>query len=126
MAKDSPKKEPKSSRQILFPFLVGMGALFASWFYWPNFEVLFISRYFKAFNGAISPMFVLALYLFVVLLVVFDIARLLKKFSIFMGAFLPVIIFLGICEWNSYEKTLKYIDALELLSLLFDLFSKKS
>ena len=125
MAKEKETKEKKSPRQILFPFMVGMGILVGSWFYWPNLEALFILHYFKTFKSAINPMFILSLYLFALLFVVFVLARLLKRFSIFMGVFLPIVIFLGICEWNSYEKTLKYIDAAGLLSLLFELFSKR-
>ena len=125
MAKEKEAKEKKSPRQILFPFMVGMGILVASWVYWPNFLAFFVEKYFKHFHSAIATLFVLALYLIAVLLIVFILARLLKRFSIFMGTFLPILIFLGISEWNSYEKTKAYIDASGLLSLLFDLFSKR-
>jgi hypothetical protein len=126
MANDKPKKEPKRSKQILLPFVIGMGLLGASWYYWPNCEAFFISHYFKAFQSSISPVFILALYLMTLLLVIFVIARLLKRFSVFMGFFLPLVIFIGMNEWKTYEATHQYIDVMGILNLLFAIFTKRT
>jgi hypothetical protein len=126
MANDKPKKEPKRSKQILLPFIIGMSILAASWYYWPVCEAFFILRYFKAFQSSISPVFILALYLIILLLVIFIIARLLKRFSVFMGFFLPLVIFIGMNEWKTYEAIHKYIDFMGVINLLFDLFTKRS
>jgi len=126
MANDKPKKEPKHSKQILLPFIIGMGILAASWYYWPAAEAFFIQHYFKAFQSSISPVFILALYLITLLLVIFLMARLLKRFSVFIGFFLPLVIFIGMNEWKTYEATHKYIDLMGILNLLFDIFTKRS
>jgi hypothetical protein len=126
MPNDKEPKEKKSPRQILLPFMIGMGILVASWVYWPNFLALFIEKYFKNFHSAIAPMFILDLYLAALLLVVFVLARLLKRFLIFIGTILPMLIFIGLNEWNSYEKTLKYIDFNGILGLLYNIYTKRS
>jgi hypothetical protein len=126
MANDKPTKERKSPKLVLFPFLVGMGLLVATWFYWPTCEAFFILRYFKAFNSAINPTFILVLYLTATLFLVFLIARLIKRFSIFMGYFLPFVIYIGLNEWKTYESTFKFIDLMGVINLLFTIFSKRS
>ncbi len=126
MASEKAPKEKKSSKQILLPFVIGMGILVASWFYWPNFSAFFVGKYFKSFHSAVAPMFIFTLYLITVLLVVFVLARLIKRFFIFLGTFLPLAIFIGVNEWNSYEKTLKYIDFSGVLTLLYNIFTKRS
>jgi hypothetical protein len=126
MANDKAEKKSKHSKLILLPFIVGMGILGASWYCWPVFEAFFIQRYFKAFQSAISPVFILLLYLITLLFVIFIITRLIKRFSIFMGFFLPLVIFIGMNEWKNYEATHQYIDFMGVLNLLFSIFTKRT
>jgi hypothetical protein len=126
MASEKAPKEKKSPRQILFPFMVGMGILVASWGYWPNFLAFFVEKYFKNFHAAIAPMFILSLYLIALLLLVFVLARLIGRFFIFLGTFMPLAIFIGLNEWNAYEKTVKFIDLNGVLTLLYNIYSKRN
>jgi hypothetical protein len=126
MAKEKAAKQKKSSKGILLPLIIGLASLFACWYYWPNFEAYFISHYFLIFHSAIDPRFVLVLYLATVLLAVFVLAGFFKTPFLFLATFLPFAIYLGYCEWSSYEKTLKTINAEGLLTLLFTVFSKRT
>jgi hypothetical protein len=125
MAKEKNEKKPKSTKGFMTPLIVGVIFFGVSWFYWPNFEVFFTAHYFKTFNSSIAPMFILALYLVAVLIVVFALARLFKRWPLFLGTFLPIAIYLGYQEWNSYHTLHKYIDAGGLLALLFKVFSNR-
>jgi len=104
------------------PLILGLVALFACWYYWPEFLASFMKYYLPNFHSAINPMFVLVIYLFVVLLAVFVMATLFKSFYLFWGTFLPIAIYLGYLEWTAHEKTLKYLDANQLLLALFSIF----
>jgi len=104
------------------PLILGLVSLFACWYYWPKFLILFMKYYLPNFHSAINPMFVLLVYLFLVLLAVFVVATLFKSFYLFWGTFLPIAIYLGYSEWTIHEKTLKYLNANELLLTLFAIF----
>jgi hypothetical protein len=125
MAKEKNEKKPKATKGFMTPLIVGMFFLGASWFYWPRFLIFFMRYYFQEFHSSINPLFVLALYLFVVLLLVFILARLFKTWLLFLGTFLPIVIYLGYHEWNSYHTLHKYIDAGGFLTLLFNVFSNR-
>jgi hypothetical protein len=122
MAKEKNAKQKKSSKGILLPLILGLVSLFASWYYWPKFLTSFMKYYLPNFHSAINPMFVLVIYLFSILLAVFFMARLFKSFYLFWGAFLPIAVYLGYSDWTAHEKTLKYLNANELLLTLFAIF----
>jgi hypothetical protein len=125
MAKEKSEKKPKSSKGILTPLIIGVTLLGAGWFYWPQSLIFFMRYYFQSFHSSINPMFVLAIYLFVVLLLVFILARLFKTWPLFLGTFLPLAIYVGYQEWNSYHTLHKYIDVNGVLALLFGVFSNR-
>ncbi len=126
MAKEKSEKKQKRSKGFLTPLIVGAVFLCASWYYWPQFLIFFMLHYFQDFHSSINPMFVLAIYLFGVLLVVFILARLFKTWPLFLGTFLPLAIYLGYQEWMSYHSALhQYIGPSGLLTLLFKVFSNR-
>jgi ABC-type multidrug transport system permease subunit len=122
MAKEKASKQKKSSKGILLPLIFGLVFLFASWYYWPEFLTSFMKWYLPNFHSPINAMFVLVIYLFAVLLAAFVMTRLFKSFYLFLGTFLPIAIYLGYSEWTAHEKTLKYLNANELLLTLFAIF----
>jgi hypothetical protein len=125
MAKEKNEKKPKAAKGFMTSLIVGLMFLGASWYYWPQFLIFFMRQYFQNFHSSINPMFVLAIYLFLVLLVVFILARLFKRWPLFLGTFLPLAIYVGYKEWISYHSFHKYIDVNGILVLLFGAFSNR-
>ena len=130
MAKE--KKEPKHKHKsfsfggFVFHLVIGVGLLFAMWYYWPTFEAALMNRYGTQYHSVIDPRFVLDLYLLVMLLAILFISNFINRFGIFLGSFLPLVVYVGYQEWVAHTNHLPYIDVTGVLSMLYAIFTKRT